>query len=94
MANRDSYSTEESESDNGEGTRHYKVNAFGETKTSRHNRPPHCKKLLEKREHVATRKSKQISALHKAKTISQQVSSNIRQKFTTEIHKHNNNIMS
>ena len=74
MANRDNYSTEESESDNGEGTRHYKVNAFGEPKTSQHNRPPHCKKMLEKRECVATCKSKLISALHKAKTISQQVS--------------------
>ena len=93
MANRDNYSTEESESDNGEGTRHYKVNAFGEPKTSGHNRPPCCKKLCEKREHVATRKSKWISALHKAKTISQQVSSNILHKFTTESHNYNNNIM-
>ena len=74
MANRDNYSTEESESDNREGMRHYKVNAFGEPKTSQHNRPPRCKKLLEKRECVATCKSKWISALHKAKTISQQVS--------------------
>ena len=93
MANRDNYSTEESESDNGEGTRHYKVNAFGEPKPSRHNRPPHCKKLLEKRECVATHKSKWISALHKAKMISQEVSSNIRHKFTTESHNHNNNTM-
>ena len=74
MANRDNYSTEESESDNTEGSKHYKVNAFGEPKTSQHNRPPHSKKLLEKRERVATHKSKWISALHKANTISQQVS--------------------
>ena len=74
MANRDNYSTEESESDNTEGSKHYKVNAFGEPKTSRHNRPPRSKKLLEKRERVATRKSKWISGLHKANTISQQVS--------------------
>ena len=62
MANRDNYSTEESESDNAKGSKHYKVDAFGEPKTSRHNRPSRSKKLLEKRECVATCKSKRISA--------------------------------
>ena len=89
MANRDNYSTEESESDNAEGSRHYKVNAFGEPKTSRHNRPSHCKKLLEKRECVTTCKSKCISALHKAKKMMEQVSGNIWQKCTIVSHKHN-----
>ena len=90
MANKDNYSTEESESDKGEGTRHYKVNAFGEPKTSQHNRPPHCKKLLEKRERFATHKSKCISALHKAKKMTEQVSLNIQDKCPIETNKNNN----
>ena len=34
------YSTEESESDAGDGKGLLRTNAFGEPKTSRHNRPP------------------------------------------------------
>ena len=74
MANRDNITTEESESDNGDNNGNYRVNAFGEPKTSRHNRPPRSKKILEKRERVATRKSKRISAMHKAKKVCQEVS--------------------
>lgn len=48
MANRDNITTEESESDNGDNNGNYRVNAFGEPKTSRHNRPPRSKKILEK----------------------------------------------
>ena len=48
--------TEESESDVGEGNMLRRTNAFGEPKTTRHNRPPRHKKLLEKREKIATRK--------------------------------------
>ena len=43
-------STEESESDVGDDNVLGRTNAFGEAKTSRHNRPPRSKKLLEKRE--------------------------------------------
>ena len=55
-------STEESESDVGDDNVLGQTNAFGEAKTSRHNRPPRSKKLLEKREKIPTRKSKHICA--------------------------------
>ena len=60
------YSTEESESDAGDGKGLLRTNAFGEPKTSRHNRPPRSKRLLEKREKIATRKSKHILEMHEA----------------------------
>ena len=88
MANKDNVSTEESESDNGGNIGNYRVNAFGEPKTSRHNRPPHSKKILEKRELVATRKSKRISAMNKAKISSQDVSRNIRHKCSLQLFKY------
>ena len=50
MANRDNITTKESESDNGDNNGNYRVNTFGEPKTSRHNRPPRSKKILEKQE--------------------------------------------
>ena len=83
MANKDNLSTEESESDTGDHNGNYRVNAFGEPKTSRHNRPPRSKKILEKQERVATRKSKRISAMHKAKKIAEEVSLNIPQKYSS-----------
>ena len=61
------YSTEESESDACDGKCLLRTNAFGEAKTSRHNRPPRSKRLLEKREKIATRKSKCILQMHEAK---------------------------
>ena len=48
MTNAYNDTTEESESDVGEGIVLRRRNAFGEPKTSRHNRPPRPKKLLEK----------------------------------------------
>ena len=50
MTNAYNDTTEESESDVGEGIVLRRRNAFGEPKTSRHNRPPRPKKLLGKRE--------------------------------------------
>ena len=43
-------STEESESDTGQKTYFTRTNAFGEPKTTRHNRPLRPKNLLEKKE--------------------------------------------
>ena len=60
-------STEESESDVGDDNVLGRTNAFGEAKTSRHNRPPRSKKLLEKREKIPTCKSKCILQMHEAK---------------------------
>ena len=68
---------EDSESDTGDKSQHFKVNAFGHPKTSRHNRPPRSKKILEQRERVATRKSKRISAMSKAKRTAEEVSKNV-----------------
>ena len=85
MANKDNVSMEESESDNGGNIGNYRVNAFGEPKTSRHNRPPHSKKILEKQERVPTCKSKCISAMHKAKINSQDVSRNICHKCSLQL---------
>lgn len=39
------------------------TNSFGEAKTSRYNRPPRDKKVLEKREKIATRRSHRIKQL-------------------------------
>ena len=58
-------STEESESDVVDDNVLGRTNAFGEVKTSRHNRPPRSKQLLEKRE--KTHKSKRILEMHEAK---------------------------
>ena len=60
MTNAYNDTTEEIESDVGEGIVLRRRNAFGEPKTSRQNRPPRPKKLLEKREKIAMRKSKRI----------------------------------
>ena len=54
MTNAYNDTTEESESDVGEGIVLKRTNAFSEPKTTRHNRPPRPKKLLEKRERIAT----------------------------------------
>ena len=67
MTNAYNDTTEESESDVGEGIVLRRRNAFGEPKTSRHNRPPRPKKLLEKREKIAMHKSKRILEMHAAK---------------------------
>ena len=75
-------STEESESDVGEGNMLRKTNAFGEPKTTRHSRPPRPKKLLEKREKIATRKSKRIIQMHAAKKEVDKVDTNIPHKFS------------
>ena len=75
------YSTEESESDAGDGKGLLRTNAFGEAKTSRHNRPPRSKRLLEKREKIATHKSKRILQMHEAKKELDKVNINIRQKY-------------
>ena len=69
--------TEESESDVGEGNMLRRTNAFGEPKTTRHNRPPRPKKLLEKREKIATHKSKCILQMHAAKKELDKVDTNI-----------------
>ena len=42
-------------------------NAFGQPKTSRYNRPPHSKKLLERREKIATRRSNRIQQMREDK---------------------------
>ena len=76
LTNKENLSTEESESDTGDNFQHFKVNAFGQPKTSRHNRPACSKKILEQRERVATRKSKHISAMSKAKKNAEEVSIN------------------
>ena len=75
------YSTEESESDAGDGKGLLRTNAFGEPKTSRHNRPPRSKRLLEKQEKIATRKSKCILEMHEAKKELDKVNINIREKY-------------
>ena len=76
------YSTEESESDVGDDNVLRQTNAFGEAKTSRHNRPPRSKKLLEKREKIPTRKSKCILQIHEAKKQLDKVGLNIRSKYS------------
>ena len=75
------YSTEESESDAGDGKGLLRSNAFGEAKTSRHNRPPRSKRLLEKREKIAKRKSKCILEMHEAKKELDKVNINIQKKY-------------
>ena len=75
-------STEESESDTGNKTYFTRTNAFGEPKTTRHNRPPRQKNLLAKRERIPTRKSKHICAIEKAKKQLDKVSSYIQYKCT------------
>ena len=80
MRNAYNDTTEESESDVGKGIVLRRRNAFGEAKTSRHNRPPRPNKLLEKREKIATRKSKCILEMHAAKKELDKVNINIPQK--------------
>ena len=80
MTNAYNDTTEESESDVGEGILLRRRNVFGEPKISRHNRPPRPKKLLEKREKIATRKSKRILEMHAAKKELDKVNINIPQK--------------
>ena len=80
MTNAYNDTTEESESDVGKGIVLLGRNAFGEPKTSRHNRPPRPNKLLEKREKIATRKSKHILEMHAAKKELDKVNINIPQK--------------
>ena len=75
------YSTEESESDAGDGKVLIRTNAFGEPKTSRHNRPPRSKRLLEKWEKIATCKSKCILQMHEAKKELDKVNINIPEKY-------------
>ena len=77
--------TEESESDVGKGNVLRRTNAFLEPKTTRHNRPPRPKKLLEKREKIATRKSKHILEMHAAKKELDKVHTNIPQKVPSYI---------
>ena len=80
MTNAYNDTTEESESDVGKGIVLRRRNAFGEPKTSRHKRPPRPNKLLEKREKIATRKSKCILEMHAAKKELDRVNINIPQK--------------
>ena len=80
MTNAYNDTTEESESDVGEGIVLRRRNAFGEPKTRRHNRPPRPNKLLEKREKIETRKSKRILEMHAAKKELDKVNINIPQK--------------
>ena len=75
-------SREESESDVGDGNVLRRTNAFGEAKTSRHNRPPRSKKLLDKREKIATHKSKRILQMHEAKKELDKIGSNIPLKYS------------
>ena len=77
--------TEESESDVGKGNVLRRTNAFSEPKTTRHNRPPRPKKLLEKRDKIATHKGKQILEMHAAKKELDKVHTNIRQKVPSYI---------
>ena len=62
-----------------------RTNAFGEPKRTRHNRPPRPKKLLEKREKIATYKSKHNLQMHAAKKELDKVNTNIRQKVSSYI---------
>ena len=58
--------TDDSESDQCSGTSRSSrqcTNVFGETKTLRYNRPPHDKKILDKRDKIATRHSSRIQQL-------------------------------
>ena len=58
--------TDDSESDQCSGTSRTTrqcTNVFGETKTSRYNQPPHDKKILDKRDKIATRRSSRIQQL-------------------------------
>ena len=60
------FTTDDSESDQCSGTsrsNRQSTNVFGETKTSRYNRPPHDKKILDKRDKIATRCSSRIQQL-------------------------------
>ena len=50
------------------------VNAFGEVKTSRYNRPPRDKKELDMREKIPTRRSQCIKEILKSKSEMEQVS--------------------
>ena len=76
-------STEESESYVGDGNLLGRTNTFGEPKTTRHNRPPRPKKLLDKKEKIATHKSKHILQMHEAKKELDKVHRNIPQKFSS-----------
>ena len=80
MTNAYNDTTEESESDVGKGIVLRRTNAFGEPKTTRHNRPPRPKKLLQKRERIATCKSKCILEMHATKKELDKVNINIQQK--------------
>ena len=58
--------TDDSESDQCSGTsrsRRQCTNVFGEPKSSRYNRPPRDKKLLDQRDKIATRHSSRIQQL-------------------------------
>ena len=60
------FTTDDSESDQCSGTSRTSrecTNVFGETKTSRYNRPPRDKKILDKRDKIATRHSSRIQQL-------------------------------
>ena len=80
MTNAYNDTTQESESDVGKGIVLRRRNAFGEPKTSRHNRPPRPNKLLKKREKIAMRKSKHILEMHAAKKELDKVNINIPEK--------------
>ena len=62
-----------------------RTNAFGEPKTTQHKRPPRPKKLLEKREKIATCKSKYILQMHAAKKELDKVDTNIQHKVSSYI---------
>ena len=60
------FTTDDSESDQCSSTSRSSrksTNVFGETKTSRYNRPPCDKKILDKRDKIATRRSSRIQQL-------------------------------
>ena len=79
------YSTEESESDAADGKGLLRTNAFGQAKTSSHNRPPRSKRLFEKCEKIATRKSKCILQMHEAKKELDKVNINIRRNMPSSM---------
>ena len=60
------FTTDDSESDQCSGTSRSSMkstNVFGETKTLRYNQPPRDKKILDKRDKIATRCSSRIQQL-------------------------------
>ena len=74
------FTTDDSKTDQADkpsGRKRVVSNAYGQCKTSRYNRPPHDKKVLEQHEKIATRHSSRIKQLLDEKNKLDEVSTNL-----------------